>query len=186
MRIILITLALLLSVAKAGWAATGNDADEVALNQHYQQFITAFAALDTQRLVTIYADDATYIPEQQNIGIVTGKANIIELYQKFFERIRKRKAHIEVDFRLVKRLLNDNSATDVCYYLVRFYPPAETEEPVSEFAGKMVTVAEKNPQGVWQWKVDISNRADPKHFFDATPKPNLYYGSHLTPLTKKP
>ncbi|MCL1073167.1 YybH family protein [Shewanella dokdonensis] len=185
MRIILITLTLLLSVVKLGWAANGNDADEVSLNQHYQQLIKAFAALDAQQLVTVYADDAAYIPEQQSVGIVTGKANIIELYQKFFERIRKRKAHIEVDFRLVKRLLKGNSATDVCYYLVRFYPPAETEEPISEFAGKMVTVAEKNPQGVWQWKVDISNRAEPKHFFDATPKANLYYGNHLTQLPNK-
>ncbi|QUN04497.1 nuclear transport factor 2 family protein [Shewanella yunxiaonensis] len=184
MRIFLIALALLFATVKPVWAANSDDADQVALNQQYQQFINAFAALDPQRLVAIYADDATYIPEQQNVAIVTGKNSIVELYQKFFDRIRKRKAHIEVDFRLVKRLIQGNSATDVCYYLVRFHPPAETEEPVSEFAGKMVTVSEKNAQGVWQWKVDISNRAEPQHFFDAPPKPNLYYGHHFSPLTK--
>ncbi|MFQ6370998.1 YybH family protein [Shewanella sp. YIC-542] len=182
MRNILITLALLLTAVTPGWAA--DNKDDAALNHHYEHFIAAFATLDTQPLATIYADDADYIPEQQTGDIVTGKTDILALYQKFFERIQKRKAHIEVDFRIVRRLRQGAQATDISYYLVRFYPPVETEEPVSEFAGKMVVVSEKNAQGQWQWKVDISNRASPTLFFNAEPKAPLYYGNHLKPLTK--
>ncbi len=160
--------------------AQDNSKDNEALNNFYSQFVTAYTQLNEGVFEQLYATDASYIPEQQSKKITFGRDNIVELYRSFFNKIRNKKAHIQVDFRVIERRIDGNSATDVGYYLIHFYPPKETEEPMSEFAGKFVMVSKKKTDGKWYLSVDTSNRSDPNFYYNATPSPNLYYGSQFS------
>lgn len=162
--------------------ASANSEDNIALNQFYTQFTQAFETLDAQIVKDIYAEDACYVPENQSKEITMGREKIIELYQQFFGKIKHKEAHIEVDFRVLDRQVEANSATDIGYYLIRYFPPLDAEEPISEFAGKFVTVSKKK-KGKWYLTVDTNNRSEPSFYYDAKPTPNLYYGQNFSPLT---
>ncbi|MCG9696594.1 DUF4440 domain-containing protein [Shewanella sp. Isolate11] len=162
--------------------AADHSKDNEALNHLYTQFSLAFKQLDASVFEQVYAIDACYIPEQQGKEITMGRENIVALYSKFFGKIKHKKATIEVDFRVIERQFDSQSATDVGYYLVRFYPAKDTEEPMSEFAGKFVNVANKDSEGQWHLRVDTSNRSEPTFYFKAKPSPNLYYGSQFAPV----
>ncbi len=160
--------------------AQDNNKNNQALNHFYNQFVTAYEQLDESVFEQLYAIDASYVPEQQSKQITFGRDNIVDLYRAFFNKIKKKKAHIQVDFRVIERRIDGNSATDVGYYLIHFYPPKETEEPISEFAGKFVMVSKKKSDGKWYLSVDTSNRSDPDFYFNAKPTANLYYGSQFS------
>lgn len=168
------------------FSSLATEADpNLALNKTYTQFTKAFNTLDPQIVKDIYSEDACYIPEGQSKKITQGRDNIVALYESFFGRINMKNAQIEVDFRVVDRQVEGNSATDVGYYLIRFHPPKETEEPVSEFAGKFVTVSKQKSDGKWFLTVDTSHKAESQFYFDAKPMPKLYYGKRFTPLNSK-
>lgn len=175
------------SVSVCAKQDTAISADDKALNQTYTEFMTAFNTLDYHVIENLYAADASYIPEGQEKQIINGGENIAALYQSFFSKIQRKKAFIDVDFRVIKRKIDGKNATDIGYYLVRFQPPKETEEPVSEFAGKFVIVYHKTKNGQWQLAIDSNNRAEPRFYFEAKPTPNLYYGRQfpvLAPVIK--
>ncbi|ABO23921.1 DUF4440 domain-containing protein [Shewanella loihica] len=175
---------LVLGLCALNFQAFAQKNDNDALNQFYKQFSVAFEQLDAAVIQDIYAENACYIPEQQNKEITMGRDNIIELYKRFFGKIKHKNAQIEVDFRVVERQLDKQQATDVGYYLIRFYPPKETEEPVSEFAGKFVTVSKKKADGKWYLTVDTNNRSEPSFYYSAKPLPNLYYGRQFSTLNE--
>lgn len=182
MKFLLTAFILLSLMITPSWAKTHQEQDQAALNAIYRQYAKAFAALDASQLNQVYAEDATYVPEQQSIGIIKGQTEVLALYQKFFDRVKKRRATLEVDFRVVDRQYQGDEVTDICYYMVRFHPPKDTEEPISEFAGKLVMVLKKDDAAKWHVVLDVSNRAEPKLYYDATPKPNWYYGEQFSPL----
>ncbi len=182
MRNWILTLSFITLIASLGVQARVADDPNIALNHTYVQFTKAFTTLDPLIVKDIYAEDACYIPEGQSKKITQGRDNIVDLYKSFFGKINHKNAQIEVDFRVVDRQIEGRSATDVGYYLVRFHPPAETEEPVSEFAGKFVTVSKQKEDGQWFLTVDTSQRAEPKFYFEAKPLPNLYFGNRFTPI----
>ncbi|MFV7772579.1 YybH family protein [Shewanella marisflavi] len=183
MKLLKFVLVVGLCVINFNTLAQNNDND--ALNHFYKQFSMAFEQLDVEVIQDIYAENACYIPEQQNKEITMGRDNIIALYKRFFGKIKHKNAHIEVDFRVIERQLAQEQATDVGYYLIRFYPPKETEEPVSEFAGKFVIVSKKKEDGKWYLTVDTNNRSEPSFYYSAKPLPNLYYGSQFSTLTEQ-
>lgn len=147
-----------------------------ALNANFAKLTQAFEQLDLSSIEQIYTDDAAYISETQEKGIFSGKDNILSLYTRFFDKIKRKNAKLEVDFRVLIRHSDTNSATDIGYYLVRFHPGEDSGEPISEFAGKFVTVFAKDNKGKWQISVDSNTHALPKFYYDAKPVPNLYYG----------
>lgn len=157
--------------------------DNKAINQLYTQFALAFNQLDAAIVENIYAEDACYVPESQSKGITMGRDNIIAVYKKFFSKIKNKEARIEVDFRVVERQMETNNATDVGYYLIRFHPAKDAEEPISEFAGKFVNVSRKNADGKWYLTVDTNNRSETPFYYNAKPSPELYYGRQFSPLT---
>ncbi|QSX35146.1 nuclear transport factor 2 family protein [Shewanella avicenniae] len=184
MKFLLTALILCASLAAPVFAATNDKAEQTALNAIYGEFIKAFKALDAAPLANVYADDTIYVPEQNSVGIVKGKTDVLALYQKFFDRVKKRRAALDVDFRVIERLhTSTNEVTEIVYYMVRYHPPQDTEEPISEFAGKLVMMLKKNNQLQWRVQLDMSNRADAKLYYDATPHPNFYYGEQFSELT---
>ncbi|MGX9461666.1 YybH family protein [Shewanella sp. A14] len=156
-----------------------------SLNTRYTDLTHAVEQLDLAAIEKIYTQDAIYISETQDKGIVSGKENILRLYSHFFNRIKRKNAKLEVDFRVLMRHSEGNNTTDIGYYLVRFHPGKESGEPVSEFAGKFVTVFNKEDQHKWKISVDSNTHAAPKFYYDAKPVPNLYYGRQfITPPTE--
>ncbi|MCL1059201.1 nuclear transport factor 2 family protein [Shewanella gelidimarina] len=156
--------------------------DNEALNELYTHFNEAFNELDISRIQSIYSEDACYIPESQGEEITLGRDNIVALYKTFFGKIKHKNAKIEVDFRVIERNLEGTSATDIGYYLIRFHPSIDAGEPVSEFAGKFVTVSQKKENGKWYLTVDTNNRAEASFYFNAKPTSNLYYGRQFSAL----
>jgi ketosteroid isomerase-like protein len=147
-----------------------------ALNTNFTKLTHALEALDLAAIEHLYTDDAVYISETQDRGIISGKDNILNLYSRFFNKIKFKNAKLEVDFRVLARYSEPNSATDIGYYLVRFHPGKESGEPVSEFAGKFVTVFTKDRQGLWEISVDSNTHTAAHFYYEAKPVPNLYYG----------
>ena len=175
----------LLIIASVSPCYGNTQVDNDKLNQNYQFIAQGFEQLNMDIVNNIYVDDAVYISETQDKGIVFGREKIIDLYQKFFNKIRHKQAKIEIDFRVVMRQFSDNQSTDVGYYLVKFHPGDDSGEPVSEFAGKFVTVSTRTSKGEWKISVDSNTRSKPEFYYSAKPMPNWYYGrqfiQHSTP-----
>ncbi|CAD6367637.1 YybH family protein [Shewanella putrefaciens] len=184
MRFLLLALICLLSPLSLANPNKNQSFESVdrLINANYPQFIQAFTALDAEITRGIYAEDTSYLSESQSKEIYYGRENIVGIYQKFFDKIRAKKAHIDVDFRILNRKIVGNSAIDTGYYLVRFYPAEETGEPVSEFAGKFAIGTQKVAKDLWQITLDTNNRAEPSFYHNAKPVPNLYYGRQFPPL----
>ena len=155
------------------------------LNHIYHHFNKAFDTLDPQEMFFIYTQDASYISDNQNKEIVLGREKILEQYRTFFKKINDKQANIEVDFRIIQRHVQGKSATDIGYYLIRYYPYSGDEEPISEFAGKFVGVAKKYPNGHWYLVVETNNKADTAFYYNAKPQPNLYYGRQFSPINSE-
>ncbi|GGI85181.1 YybH family protein [Shewanella gelidii] len=176
---------ILIIVASLGFTATthadnANVHDE--LNKTYQRFADAFSQLDIGLVEDVYAENACYIPAGQSNEITHGRQKIISIYETFFGKIKHKNAKIEVDFRVINRKIDGNSATDVGYYLIRFHPAKETEEPISEFAGKFVTVSSQNSDGKWYLTVDTNNKAEPSFYQQAEPTNQAYFGKQFDPI----
>ncbi|WP_254693688.1 DUF4440 domain-containing protein [Shewanella sp. MEBiC00475] len=155
------------------------------LNANFEKLTHAFEQLDLTAMEDIYTEDAVYISETQDRGIIIGKENILNLYSRFFNKIKRKNAKLEVDFRILVRSIEPNSATDIGYYLVRFHPGKESGEPVSEFAGKFVTIFTKDNKQQWKISVDSNTHTAPHFYYDAKPVPNLYYGRQFIEATTK-
>ncbi|GAA0782396.1 MULTISPECIES: nuclear transport factor 2 family protein [Pseudomonadati] len=165
-----------LILASASFCFASTQVDNDKLNQNYQLIAQGFEQLNMDAVNNIYVDQAVYISETQDKDIVFGRKNIIDLYQKFFNKIRHKKAKIEIDFRVVMRQLSENQSTDVGYYLVKFHPGEDSGEPISEFAGKFVTVSTRTSDDEWKISVDSNTRSKPEFYYSAKPMPNWYYG----------
>lgn len=179
---------LLLAVGLSGITLNVYAAEPIphqTLNANFTKLTQAFEQLDLTAIEQIYTDDAVYISETQDRGIISGKENILDLYSRFFNKIKTKHAKLEVDFRVLVRYSEPNSATYIGYYLVRFHPGKESGEPISEFAGKFVTVFTKNNKQQWKISVDSNTHAAPHFYYDAKPVPNLYYGRQFIAAAAK-
>lgn len=159
------------------------DNDNAMLNNIYHHFNKAFETLNAQEMLFIYTQNASYISDNQSKEIILGRHDIITQYRTFFKKINEKKANIDVDFRILKRHIEGSSATDIGYYLIRYYPHADDEEPISEFAGKFVGVSKKSANGHWYLVVETNNKADTAFYYNAKPQPNLYYGRQFPPIS---
>ncbi|WOT06687.1 YybH family protein [Shewanella youngdeokensis] len=158
--------------------------DNEALNQFYNDFNQAYNTLDAAKLDQLYSENASYISDSQNEAITRGRDNITKLYETFFNKIKVKKARIEVDFRVIERNLNASNATDIGYYIIRYHPSIDVGEPISEFAGKFVMVSHKKDDGKWYVTVDTNNRSKPEFYYDAKPAAKVYYGRQFSVLTQ--
>lgn len=184
MRFLLLSLICLVSIpsfANPAKNQTTATADQL-INANYPLFTKAFTELAPEVTGEIYTEDASYLSESQSKEIYYGRDSIVAIYQRFFDKIRAKKAQIDIDFRILNRKKDGNSAIDTGYYLVRFYPAEETGEPVSEFAGKFVIGTQKVSAMRWSVTLDMNNSAEPSFYLNAKPVPNLYYGRQFSPL----
>lgn len=176
--------ALLTMLTTPSAIATGDTVPNSHINTHYILLKKAFEQLDATLINNLYTENACYLPEGQSKKIIIGRDEIVNLHRKFFNRIRQKQANIEVDFRVINRKFANQKATDVGYFLIRIHPTADEGEPVTEFAGKFVSVLEQTDQNQWLLSVDSSHKADAKLYFSSEPIANLYYGTSFKPLSQ--
>ena len=179
LTVFLLSISLIFSTSSI---AINND-NNAMINQIYYHFNKAFETLNSQEMLFIYTQNAAYISDNESKEIILGRHDIITQYRTFFKKISAKKANVDVDFRILKRHIEGSSATDIGYYLIRYYPHADDEEPISEFAGKFVGVAKKSADGHWYLVLETNNKANTAFYYNAKPQPNLYYGRQFPPIS---
>ncbi len=145
------------------------------INSTYVQFVDAFNKLNAELILPVYHHNASYISEHKKGGLIKGKEAINLIYQRFFDRVKHKKANVKIGFRVVSRDISQDRATDIGYYLIRFIPAAHTEQPVSEFSGKFLIISKPGEKGHWQWFTEMNNKAKSSFYFSATPREGLFY-----------
>ncbi|WP_095499248.1 DUF4440 domain-containing protein [Paraferrimonas haliotis] len=158
-----------------------NAQDQQYINERYQIMRDGFKQLDASFVESLYEADAVYVPGSSKATIITGTQAIKKSYDTFFKKVQKKNATVDIDFRVVKRLVGNNQVTDVGYYIVEFRPAKNTEQPITHFAGKFVWQFERNGKQ-WMVALDSASHTDANHYLDALSQPGLYYGT--TPAGK--
>lgn len=161
------------------WISTAGHASDNGVNQQingiYDTFVESYVSLDSEALHQLYSANACMMTVSADREFIHGREEIIAAIEEWFDKIRERDASIDIDFRVVNRHHEGEVVTDAGYYLMRFTPHAESEQPSSEFAGKFVMNFKKNEQGSWQVFMDSSNRSKPDLYFSAQKAPELYF-----------
>ncbi len=138
----------------AAFAATPANAaaDDAGVNALYGRLVVYETTQDVSKLDAIYTPDAVYLgpgrpPMVGRESIKTSWADIA--------RARKPGGPIAAKFRLVQRIWHGrDSVTDIGYgKLSRTLDDGTQREAYSKF----VTLALRQPDGSWRWRVDIDN-----------------------------
>ncbi|MEM1380847.1 MAG: hypothetical protein AAGH41_09505 [Pseudomonadota bacterium] len=166
-----IAAAWLVMAGCAGPVAPGpHDAD---LNQVYQNYSAAYAALDPQALVNgTYAEEAVYVrsgPRPPSVG----RDAIADNFTGWFAGLKKDGQRLSLAFRVMHRDVFAQSATDVgLYRLRRFGPDGALED---ESYGRFLTVFGQDRDGAWRFVRDLDTSAT-KELWDAQqPVPGLVF-----------
>ena len=95
---IVIAACILLGLCPALLQAQDND----GINAIYERMSAAYAALDSQAFVDIYAADAAYLRSDEN-PMLTDIDAIIDNYERYFASVREGNGRLELLFRVIKR-----------------------------------------------------------------------------------
>ncbi len=154
MRKIGVFLAALLALAVSGCAPQVDvEAEEAAIREMDVEWMNAANAKDVERLVDLYAADASLFPP--NAPIVTGKEAIRTHYSQVVESpgfvISAETTNVGI-----------SSAGDLAYSAGTSEDTINDSEgnPVTE-RGKWVVVLKKQPDGTWKVVIDIWNSDGP-------------------------
>ncbi|HKA57014.1 MAG TPA: DUF4440 domain-containing protein [Gemmatimonadales bacterium] len=123
-------------------------------DSQYQRFSTAYATLDPDRVIELYAEDALMLPPGGEI--VRGRAAIRERYADGFENDRERGHTRRITFELVERVEAGNLRSDYGYYTIVGRNPQGEEH---RFRGKFSKVWRRDKDGVWRIKSDSYSAA---------------------------
>lgn len=148
-----------------------------AIEQSYKDIINAYSSLDPDTMTNVYTDDGYYISTGKNNTIVHGSEQLRALYQRYFNKIKKNNFHLAIQFRVIDRLTDINSITDVGYYLVSVIPPSDDKQPIKQHAGKYLMTFKKNEMQQWRIWSDANNRVSIEEYNKAKKVENLYYSA---------
>ncbi|WP_298445377.1 nuclear transport factor 2 family protein [uncultured Ferrimonas sp.] len=149
--------------------------DNDSINNVYQRFTQAHQELDVATLKQQYHNDALMMGISDKQPFVDGRNDILAAYNKWFTKVEKRDASIEIRFRCSNRIVHDDIVIDAGYYQMRYRPPHDSGEPTSQFGGKFLFTFMKNEQGQWQILADSSNRVQQELFLQSKPVAGLVY-----------
>lgn len=124
-----------------------------ALDQTYEQFDTAFRALDARGVANIYSDDALYLGPFGDI--VRGREAIVKEMARGFDEERAHHGTISIAFKVVDRRVSGNVIIDTGYFTITRTYANETKHT----RGKYVNVFERDRNGTWHLRVDMYNPA---------------------------
>lgn len=179
-------LPLLLGSALASCAGPpeppGGDPGEVdataGLDALYERFSAAYADLDLDALVGLYAEEALYLPPSG--GILEGRGAVRESFSGFFQWAAENDVAVELAFHVVDRTSHEDMAVDVGYYSLTTTPPAESGESAGHSVGKFINVAERDAAGQWHFRIDGYSPAPPE-VLETAPAPVAAHGEPVAP-----
>ncbi|MBY5991901.1 YybH family protein [Ferrimonas balearica] len=160
-----------------GPALASTDKVNQEINSLYDTFVQSYFELDPEPLMALYSVDACLMGVSADTEFIRGREAIIKAIGKWFEKVKSRDATIKIDFRVIERQLEGQVVTDAGYYLIRYTPNQESEQPASEFAGKFIMSFKQSLDGEWHIFVDSANRSKPELFYAAGAEPGLYFSS---------
>ncbi|MGB0894317.1 MAG: hypothetical protein ACPGUD_07910 [Parashewanella sp.] len=147
------------------------------LNQLYAEVVTSFSQLDIERLSSVYDENVIYLPDHKSSKIIQGKHNVTLDYQRYFNRLKQKQVQVEVGFRLTHRDITPERVTDVGYYLIRYHPAKQTEQPISEFASKFMIISKPDQNGDWHWLMEMNDTTKSENYHQATSTPSLFFSN---------
>jgi uncharacterized protein (TIGR02246 family) len=118
------------------------------LDSVYAQFSEAYKTLDVTKVASLYTENASYLPPNNNI--LHGREEIRPTFQSFFDWVKKEGRTMTISFQIVQRLVDTRLAYDVGIYTIRQYKDGKE---VSKGNGKFVVVAVRD-NGKWRFQVD--------------------------------
>lgn len=146
----------------------GEAGPAAGLDALYERFSAAYANLDLDALVGLYAEEALYLPPSG--GILEGRGAVRESFSGFFRWAAENDVVVELAFDIVDRTIREDMAVDVGYYSLTTTPPAESGESAGHSVGKFITVAERDDAGAWHFRIDGYSPAPPE-VLDTGPSP---------------
>ncbi len=148
-RIGLFSVALLVFATGGCAPTTDVEADEAAIRETTNEWMNAANARDVERLVDLYAADASLFPP--NAPLVTGKEAIRTVWSQMVESP-------SVTSSLQTTKVEISSSGDLAYSVGTYEDTRNDPEgnPITD-RGKWVTVLKKQPDGAWKIVADIWN-----------------------------
>ena len=154
MRRLGLFLVALLVFATGGCAPTADvEADEAAIRETAVEWENAANAKDVERLVDLYADDASLFPP--NAPLVTGKEAIGTVWSELIES-----PGFATSLQTTK--VEISRAGNLAYMVGTYEDTMNDPEgnPVTD-RGKWVVALKKQPDGAWKMVADIWNSDQP-------------------------
>ena len=179
---ILLPLALSLALASVSQAKT--HPTNSILKKSYHQIIEAYASLEPSIMTKAYTDDGYYVSTGKKHNIAHGAKELSALYQHYFTKIKKNNFKLAIEFKVIDRLIDTKSITDVGYYLVTVSPALDHEHPIKQHAGKYLMTFKQDVNNQWRIWSDANNRVSVKTYHDAVMLNDLFYASNLEQLTQ--
>ncbi len=161
-------------------SVVNSDDTSKAISHSYYQLINAYQWLDPQLMANIYSEHGYYVSTGKNKKISSGKTELLALYQKYFNKIKKNNFKLDIEFRVLERLIDNNSATDVGYYLVSVIPPEGSNEPAKQHAGKYLMTFKRGDDNHWLIWSDANNRVDSQMYYNVPKLKGLYFSKPLS------
>jgi uncharacterized protein (TIGR02246 family) len=120
----------------------------VQVDEPYQRFAAAYAALDPDRVAQIYAQDAVMLPPSGDI--LRGRAAIRDRYARGFDDDRERGHTRQITFELVDRVVSGDLRSDYGYYTIIGRRAGHEEQSRGKFAKLWI----RGQDGVWRIRSD--------------------------------
>ena len=165
---IVIAACILLGLCPALLQAQDND----GINAIYERMSAAYAALDSQAFVDIYAADAAYLRSDEN-PMLTDIDAIIDNYERYFASVREGNGRLELLFRVIKRDCVESICSDVGWYKNSRYDSDGALEDTSY--GRFLTTPGRSEDGMWRFVADLDTGAVEAHWNDAAEIAGLHF-----------
>jgi uncharacterized protein (TIGR02246 family) len=158
MRLFLHLSAILAVVGFA--AAPAHAADDAGVNAVYGRLGALENSHDASKLDAIYTPDAVYLSSK--IPPVVGRQAIKSSFASFWNSRSADGSTSSVKYRVIQRIWHGrNAATDIGYGMVtRTY--SDNAKKTERFYAKFLTLALRQADGSWRWRVDIDNSVAPE------------------------
>lgn len=167
--------------ATSTWAGQSNNPINAEINANYQRLTAAYQSLDADMMADVYTRHGFYISPGKKREIVKGREQIRALYRHYFTKVKKHNAKLQIRFRLLDRLIDTKTVSDIGYYLVTITPPPESNQPVKQHAGKFLITVRKQADGQWAFWADSNSDVALEEFIMAKPQKGLLYDSFVPP-----
>jgi len=149
------------------------------VNVCYESLSKAYVSLDAQKMVDVYVNGGHYISAGSREAIIEGSPALSKLYQSYFARLKKHNSSLDLHFRVSDRLTDQQSVTDVGYYVVTIIPPKGSGQPAKQHAGKFMMTFKVNKDGKWGIWAEANNKAKVQSYINAKPQGGLHFDDYF-------